>query len=180
MSDLLLEQSSQRSNVRDIYQYNPAVKNLFQVEVYPGKGDLTDESITSYGKLHIQSIKFAGAKLLLTRHNVTKLFALDKYQRSDEVTLVWRENSLYRVRGLHIEWLRNFYREADDRFVSYENADKAEAHLTKMFRILLPNKHSLILKGVMPTSIPELDLNWADSSVTQYTLTYKVTEWEWV
>lgn len=138
-----------------------------------------DPGLADHAPLHAVSVKFAGAKLTLERHDITKLFSFSKYQRTDDVTITWRESKDFLVRKYHQEWLSLFYDETKDRYVSLDNQTPEAYGLARSFRILLPGGYHINLLGVFPVSIPELDLNWSDNAIIQYTITYKVTSWAW-
>ncbi len=162
--------------ITTLTSYQAAYKNDFEVQ------DLSDYSqgLVNHAPLHAVSVKFAGAKLTLERHDITKLFSLSKYQRTDDVTITWRESKDFLVRKYHQDWLHLFYNETMDRYVSLSGNQTPEAYgLARSFRILLPGGYHITLTGLFPVSIPELDLNWSDNAIIQYTMTYKVTSWAW-
>lgn len=161
--------------ITTLTSYQAAYKNDFEVQdISVSRHDLAE-----HAPLHAVSVKFAGAKLTLERHDITKLFSFSKYQRTDDVTITWRESKDFLVRRYHQDWLSLFYDETKDRYVSLDNKTPEAYGLARSFRILLPGGYHITLSGLFPISIPELDLNWSDNAIIQYTMTYKVTSWAW-
>lgn len=168
------------NNIKKLFDYKPAYGNMFTVYVYAGSSIGLSSDVASYSGLHATSIKFAGAQLTLKRHNVSKLFSLEKFQLSDLVTITWREDSEFFVRKMHQEWLASFYNKEKDHFISYDSQLEANKHLTRTIKIVLQNGYEIKLEGVLPQSIPDLDLSWESSNVVTYSLTYYVPKWSWI
>jgi hypothetical protein len=164
-------------------EYNPAFTNLFTAILYSGVSSLEvarNEGLAQYSMLHATSISFKGSGITLKRHNVTKLFSLEDYQRSDIVTITWREDDHFTVRNFHKEWLHQFYDEESDTYYSYNTDADAQAALMKNIHVNLHEGNAkLKLEGVLPQRIPDLDLSWEAPGVITYTLSYYVTSWDW-
>lgn len=156
-------------------EYKPAYSNIFTIRAFSG----FKEDISNYSTLHATSLTFTGAGITLKRHNVTKLFALSNYQRSDEVTITWREDANFSIRDFHQNWIKKFYDEVNDCYISYSSKKEVKSNLAKDFKVYLPNNITLHLKDVYPQKIPELSLSWETSGIISYSITYYVTSWEW-
>lgn len=153
------------SDIAALISWKPAYKNEFYAII---------DGIPNTQFL-VSSVSFAGSKLTLTRHNVSKLFTLDKFNRADDVTITWREDSGYSVRTLHQDWFKEFYDEINDCYKSHDNT----LNVYKNMSVYLGNGLVLRLNKLLPTSIPDLQLSWSSPSITEYSLTYKVTTWAW-
>lgn len=153
------------SDIAELISWKPAYKNEFYAII----DDIPNTQFL------VSSVSFAGSKLTLTRHNVSKLFTLDKFNRADDVTITWREDSGYSVRSLHQDWFKKFYNEKEDYYISHEGTP----NVYKSMSVHLGNGLVLRLNNLLPTSIPDLQLSWSSPSITEYSLTYKVTTWEW-
>ena len=165
-------------NIRSLFtDYSPGFSNLFTVKFITKETGVVE--LLEYSSLHASSVSFAGAGITLKRHDTTKLFALDKYQRSDSVTISWREDSNFTVKKFHQAWLSNFYDEKNDHYISYDSKEKAKNALYKDIRVELPNNMEIKLNDVLPQKVPDLELSWESSNIITYNITYYVTSWSW-
>jgi|LSQX01.1.fsa_nt_gb hypothetical protein len=165
-------------NIRSLFtDYSPGFGNLFTVN-FITKGQGVEEYLR-YSTLHASSISFAGAGITLKRHDTTKLFALEKYQRSDIVTITWRENKNFAVKDLHQKWLSKFYNEEKDHYISYDSKEEAQEALFKDIRVELPDNVTIRLNNILPQKVPDLNLSWESSGIITYNISYYVTSWDW-
>lgn len=165
------------SRLSDLVRFEPAFKNDFEAH-FMNYSNIDGDALAKISPLHAISVRLDGINLTLTRHNVTKLFMFNKYQRADSVTILWREDKNYTVRRYHTDWLSIFYDEKTDRFVSCKNSQDVKK-LVRDVAISLPNNRILYLRNIMPSHLPEFDANWKDKSSVQYAIRYNVTSWEW-
>lgn len=164
--------------ISKLVEWKAAAPNLFEVS-FAGIRDIS--------RLHCTAVQFSGAKLNLTRHNATKYFVMEGYQPADDVTITWREDSNFSVRKFHENWLASFYDRQNDHYISstgatYPLAAKfrtATVLIQKMVGFNLYDYAELKLINMLPTQIPDLELNWANEAGLEYTLSYKVEAWEW-
>jgi hypothetical protein len=100
--------------------FNPAMKNLYTVEIYdansmsvsPGIRSSQVDSMNDYLKYHATKIEFGGEALDLERDSVTHKFKLKKdnsFQWVDELKITWQESDDWKVKKYHENWLSNFY-----------------------------------------------------------------------
>lgn len=165
--------------ISKLVEWTPASSNLFEVSI---------NSFKETSILHCTAIRFGGAHLEFTRSNATKLFTLDRYQPADEVTITWREDASHSVRLFHEKWAANFYDRDNDQYISSAAAENplgnklrsAVVTIQKMTSNNLTTVGELHLVNMIPTQIPDLELDWASESAIEYQLSYKVESWYWV
>ena len=163
--------------ITQLIQWKPANSNLFEV---------TFSGITGFSVLHCSAISFPGSQLSFTRNRGTKLFMLDEYQFSDEVTITWREDAKHSVRKFHEAWFSQFYDRSTDKYIS-STADNppqnryrtAVVHIQAFNPGTLATTLRLRLINMLPTKLPELNLDWSSDSLVEYQLSYKITNWVW-
>jgi hypothetical protein len=152
--------------------WDPAYQNLFSIAI-------EGSDLDGYELYHAKGINILGAKLQLKRNAVTKLFAMEKYNRSDTVTIQWRESSTFTVRRFHQDWLKKFYDESTDHYISYDSKAAATAALMRNMTVYLQGGYQLKLQGMTPQFVPDLQLTWDSPSNVEYSVTYNVTSWSW-
>lgn len=172
-------------------EWLPATDNLFEVRIADDSGVF---NARQYALLHCTKVHFPGSGVEFTRNRTTRLFQLENYQSADEVSITWRENRYLSVRQYHEDWQGLFYDREKDHFISTGCTSSAEASkkLLKTFSIaiqVMPANakdspdflvtRSLVLEGVFPPLLPELELAWESGNGVEYTLNYKVSSWHW-
>ncbi len=165
--------------ISKLVEWSPASSNLFEVSI---------EGMKETSVLHCTSVRFSGARLEFTRSNTTKLFMMDMYQPSDEVTINWREDANHSVRLFHEKWAASFYDRDNDHYISSTSGENplgnklrsAIVTIQKMTSSGLVAVAELHLVNMIPSQIPDLELDWASESAIDYQLSYKVESWYWV
>jgi len=160
--------------IRTLMRWQPASANLFEVE-FVGRSDLN-------AYLQCSAVSFPGAGITFNRHKAMKTFTIESYDYADEVTFTWRESSDFNVRRFHENWFALFYNRDDDTYQS-----GGQRTLTANISLqsyaqggYLITGRKLQLRGMLPTKLPDLSLDWSNSNAMEYTLSYKVKEWGWI
>lgn len=180
------------SDISELYEYEPAVKNLYKITVMDvGQENIspsTDNPLNlGWAKdkatlLHAVSVSLPSDSLQLERNSVTKKFSLgDKggYKWSDTLTVQWRETRDWAVRKMHQRWLDCFYDKSHDCYMSASNLKEAQSRYKK-FKIELPNGDTIICDYVTPQNQWNLDLAWGNQAgIVTYTIVYNVDYWYW-
>jgi len=193
------------SNITSIYNnYHPAFKNLYKIEIYPGSSEDVTEDIKTYIGLHATSITFNGETLSLERNEVTKNFQIGgntPYNRTDELTITWREDEYWKVKRYHDDWLNCLYDRDRDCFISYPldsnnkvkgrdvgivsgNSYISRKNLFRKIKVKLPdhlgNKAITIeFIDILPKTSGGIDLGWgASSEIVTHSMTYYVKDWK--
>lgn len=185
-------------SISNLYNFDPAVKNLYTVEVYDGgmeeedwEGEEESTSLSTLhyiAQLHAIQVDLPGDSLKLERNEVTKNFSLGEnggYTWNDTLTIQWRETRDWRVKKLHENWLAKFYNKATDKYISIDWSNEADARKEvekryKVFKITLPNESKIVCRDVIPQGVWNLSLAWGNSpSIVTYPIVYNVGFWYW-
>lgn len=175
-----------------IRNWQPASDNLFEVRIVE---DAADFDAREYATLHCSKVRFGSSGVEFTRNKTTRKMQAEGYQAADEVTITWREDRALSVRTYHEQWQSMFYNRDKNHFIStgaVRSADGSKGRL-KTFTITIQDaaqiledipkgfgiRKVLVLEGVCPPLLPELELDWASGNAVEYTLTYKVQAWYW-
>ena len=175
----------ENSDLSYIYKdYTPAIKNLYEIFILS-----EEDTISNLLKYHATSVSFNGEKLNLIRHEGTKNFAFSNspYERTDTLTITWRETSDWSVKKFHEDWISLFYDRSKDQYISTEYGTSLEGNQrTKTFKITLPHLQKsesydqLYFYGVLPCETGGLDLAWSSSpSIVTHTINYYVKYWDY-
>lgn len=177
------------SDISSLYEYEPALKNLYKIKVVPGVSSEDLESLAdslgwSPGKetlLHATSVDLPSDRLQLERNPVTKNFSLSDrggYTWNDTLTITWRESRDWAVRKMHQAWLGLFYDKSCDQYLSAEDGDGGLRYMD--FEITLPCGDVVYCKDVIPQNQWNLSLAWSNSpSLITYNIVYNVGYWYW-
>lgn len=169
----LIKDNSSSSNFSYLFNnFNPAFSNLFEINV-------ENEEFGPNHVLYATGINLKGDNITLKRHEVSKLFSLERYNRNDIVTINWREDDNFSIKNFHMAWISKFYNREKDVYISYDTKEEAIKNLYKKLKVNMQGGYSLILEGVLPQSALDLNLNWSGPEVVNYSTTYYVTSWEW-
>lgn len=197
------------SDLTAIYtDFNPAVKNLYTVEIY-GANSASDKpfevaAMNDYLKYHATKIEFGGESLDLERDSVTHKFKLKKsnsFKWVDELKITWQESDDWRVKKYHEDWLSNFYDKNTGCYKSQVQGTFIEedgnittvstaSSLYRIFKVILPvpasNRDSELtfpcirFNNVLPKNVGDLSLEWTNSpSLISHSLSYYVESWSW-
>lgn len=194
------------NEISSIYNdYHPAFKNLYKIEIYPGTSESVTEDIKTYIGLHATSVMFNGETLNMERNEVTKNFQLSggsPYQRTNELTITWREDEFWKVKEYHDDWLECLYDRDSDCFISYplnpnetvvrdlnsnniyKNIRISRNDLFRNIKITLPDHLSkdavfIEFNSILPKNTGGIDLGWGSSSdIIRHSISYYVTEWK--
>lgn len=181
------------TSIADLYNFDPAVKNLYTVDIYDGGMedediDIALGSLHSIAQLHAIQVELPGDVLNLERNSVTKNFSLSEnggYKWGDTLTIQWRETRDWGVKKLHEAWLAKFYNRTTDRYISinWDNETEAKREVEKrykVFKINLPDGSRIVCRDVIPQNAWNLSLAWGSTpSLVQYSIVYNVGFWYW-
>lgn len=170
----------------------PATDNLFEVRI---ADEPSGFDVRQYALLHCTKVRFPGSGVEFTRNKTTRNFQVEGYQPADEVTITWREDKNYSVRKYHEKWQSLFYDRQNNHYISSGATRRSEGSRDRQKTFLIAIQSSqqipenageepvtdrvLVLEGVLPPVLPELDLDWSRGDGIEYTLTYKVESWHW-
>lgn len=194
-------------SINAIYQFTPAVNNLYTIKMEVPSGISTsmssaksneavaflkskngEKGIADIVSLHATKVDLPSEELELSRNPVTKRFALKEegsFKWVDTLTITWRENKNWDVRRYHDAWLSLFYDKTQDCYVSAMNEGQRNSRY-RTFTITFPrdsdNKTPKAkCYGVIPKSTWPLRLEWNTTATPiTYTIVYYVYGWEWV
>jgi len=170
---------SAKTAISSLLAWRPAPQNLFEVQFY-------DDFLKKFNRYYCSSVNFPGVQLVYNRAITTKLFTLENYQYADEVTITWRETYNHEVRKFHEDWIKLFYDKEKDAYISAKSpTDIAKRFKTATVFIHATSKTSiynvlkLTLINMLPMKTPELDVDWSKTNFMEYSITYKIEDWNW-
>ena len=139
------------------------------------------EYMNNYLKFQSPSVSFNGESLNLERNFATKKFHLSNssYQRTNELSISWRESDDWRVKRYHENWIDLFYDRKNDYYLSHD--DPYEEGLYRTITVKLGNKQGIRFNNVIPQTTGGLNLSWSTSpTIVSHSISYYVEDWEWV
>lgn len=174
--------------IKDIYEYSPAVNNLYTVEMFSyGARDIS--SLSNYLKFHSTNVDFNGESLSLKRNDITKRFQLEPtlpYKRTDNLSITIRESDKWAIKKYHENWLSCFYDKDNDCFNSIDGTNHKLEDLYRKVRVTLPsssdisNVKNVVVFTVLPSNSGDLKLGWgSNSKIVSHSIIYYVEEWHW-
>lgn len=174
--------------IKNIYEYSPAVNNLYKVEIFPySSEDITD--LSNHLKFHSTNVDFNGESLSLKRNDITKRFQLEStlpYKRTDNLSITIRESDKWMIKKYHEKWLSCFYDRDNDCFISADGINHKLEFLYRKIRVTLPssssvtNDKNVITFIVLPSNSGDLKLGWGSSSkIVSHSIIYYVEDWHW-
>lgn len=170
--------------------WTPATDNLFEVRIIE---DSSEFDVRQYAMLHCSKVRFPGSGVEFSRNKTTRKFQVEGYQSADEVTITWREDRNHSVRNYHEKWQDLFYDRHNNHYISSGASRSSQGSKKRLKTFLIAIQSSpqipeeagkdfvtdkiLVLEGVLPPLLPELDLDWSRGDGVEYTLSYKVQSW---
>lgn len=171
--DQLLNTQAQAGEVLD-----EARNNLREITKW---AEGSTEYMNNYLKFQSPSVSFNGESLNLERNFATKKFHLSNssYQRTNELSISWRESDDWRVKRYHENWIDLFYDRKNDYYLSHD--DPYEEGLYRTITVKLGNKQGIRFNNVIPQTTGGLNLSWSTSpTIVSHSISYYVEDWEWI
>ena len=125
--------------------YTPQYSNLYKVEIFSNgyTTALDGINLKDYICFHTTKVLFNGESLSLDRDSVTKMFKLknqDSYNRTNTLSLSWRECDGWKVKRYHDKWIGLIYDRKKDCYKSFDikGENTASRLLYRKIRVTFP------------------------------------------
>ena len=173
--------------------YTPQYSNLYKVEIFSNgyTTALDGINLKDYICFHTTKVLFNGESLSLDRDSVTKMFKLknqDSYNRTNTLSLSWRECDGWKVKRYHDKWMGLIYDRKNDCYRSFDikGEDTASRLLYRKIRVTFPfnikenpkDEAYIDFFGVLPSNSGNISLEYnTTSSIMTHSIDYYVTDW---
>ena len=173
--------------------YTPQYSNLYKVEIFSNgyTTALDGINLKDYICFHTTKVLFNGESLSLDRDSVTKMFKLknqDSYNRTNTLSLSWRECDGWKVKRYHDKWIGLIYDRKNDCYNSFDiKGEKTASRLLyRKIRVTFPynikedpTKEAYIdFFNVLPSNSGNIALEYnTTSSIMTHSIDYYVTDW---
>ena len=173
--------------------YTPQYSNLYKVEIFSNgyTTALDGINLKDYICFHTTKVLFNGESLSLDRDSVTKKFKLknqDSYNRTNTLSLSWRECDGWKVKRYHDKWIGLIYDRKNDCYKSFDikGEDTASRLLYRKIRVTFPfnikenpkEEAYIDFFGVLPSNSGNISLEYnTTSSIMTHSIDYYVTDW---
>ena len=173
--------------------YTPQYSNLYKVEIFSNgyTTALDGINLKDYICFHTTKVLFNGESLSLDRDSVTKKFKLknqDSYNRTNTLSLSWRECDGWKVKRYHDKWIGLIYDRKKDCYKSFDikGENTASRLLYRKIRVTFPfnikenpkDEAYIDFFGVLPSNSGNISLEYnTTSSIMTHSIDYYVTDW---
>ena len=173
--------------------YTPQYSNLYKVEIFSNgyTTALDGINLKDYICFHTTKVLFNGESLSLDRDSVTKKFKLknqDSYNRTNTLSLSWRECDGWKVKRYHDKWIGLIYDRKNDCYKSFDikGENTASRLLYRKIRVTFPfnikenpkEEAYIDFFGVLPSNSGNISLEYnTTSSIMTHSIDYYVTDW---
>ena len=173
--------------------YTPQYSNLYKVEIFSNgyTTALDGINLKDYICFHTTKVLFNGESLSLDRDSVTKMFKLknqDSYNRTNTLSLSWRECDGWKVKRYHDKWIGLIYDRKKDCYKSFDikGENTASRLLYRKIRVTFPfnikenpkDEAYIDFFGVLPSNSGNISLEYnTTSSIMTHSIDYYVTDW---
>ena len=173
--------------------YTPQYSNLYKVEIFSNgyTTALDGINLKDYICFHTTKVLFNGESLSLDRDSVTKKFKLknqDSYNRTNTLSLSWRECDGWKVKRYHDKWIGLIYDRKNDCYKSFDikGENTASRLLYRKIRVTFPfnikenpkDEAYIDFFGVLPSNSGNISLEYnTTSSIMTHSIDYYVTDW---
>ena len=173
--------------------YTPQYSNLYKVEIFSNgyTTALDGINLKDYICFHTTKVLFNGESLSLDRDSVTKKFKLknqDSYNRTNTLSLSWRECDGWKVKRYHDKWIGLIYDRKKDCYKSFDikGENTASRLLYRKIRVTFPfnikenpkEEAYIDFFGVLPSNSGNISLEYnTTSSIMTHSIDYYVTDW---
>ena len=173
--------------------YTPQYSNLYKVEIFSNgyTTALDGINLKDYICFHTTKVLFNGESLSLDRDSVTKMFKLknqDSYNRTNTLSLSWRECDGWKVKRYHDKWIGLIYDRKNDCYKSFDikGENTASRLLYRKIRVTFPfnikenpkDEAYIDFFGVLPSNSGNISLEYnTTSSIMTHSIDYYVTDW---
>lgn len=177
-------------------KYIPQFDNTYKVEIFPNGNNhsIGNINLDNYICFHTTKVSFNGESLSLERDPVTKQFKLqntNSFNRTNTLSLTWRECNGWEVKRYHDAWIGLIYDRNNDRYHSFpidkNNNKTAQKVLYRNIRVTFPCQTSFSSKDkeayiefmdVLPNTSGSIELGYnTTSNIVSHTINYYVTDW---
>ena len=173
--------------------YTPQYSNLYKVEIFSNgyTTALDGINLKDYICFHTTKVLFNGESLSLDRDSVTKKFKLknqDSCNRTNTLSLSWRECDGWKVKRYHDKWIGLIYDRKNDCYKSFDikGENTASRLLYRKIRVTFPfnikenpkEEAYIDFFGVLPSNSGNISLEYnTTSSIMTHSIDYYVTDW---
>ena len=173
--------------------YTPQYSNLYKVEIFSNgyTTALDGINLKDYICFHTTKVLFNGESLSLDRDSVTKKFKLknqDSYNRTNTLSLSWRECDGWKVKRYHDKWIGLIYDRKNDCYKSFDikGENTASRLLYRKIRVTFPfnikenpkEEAYIDFFNVLPSNSGNISLEYnTTSSIMTHSIDYYVTDW---
>ena len=173
--------------------YTPQYSNLYKVEIFSNgyTTALDGINLKDYICFHTTKVLFNGESLSLDRDSVTKKFKLknqDSYNRTNTLSLSWRECDGWKVKRYHDKWIGLIYDRKKDCYKSFDikGENTASRLLYRKIRVTFPfnikenpkDEAYIDFFNVLPSNSGNIALEYnTTSSIMTHNIDYYVTDW---